>query len=137
MATLIDSNILLDIAAPETKWFDWSVRKLVEVKRHGDILFNVVIASEFAYSFRSEADYVSFLAGTPMKYEPIPETVSYRAAVAHRRYRQSGGRRERTLPDFLIGAHASVGEYGILTRDPSVYRTYFPDLDIIAPDTHP
>ena len=55
----------------------------------------------------------------------------------HRKYRRSGGLRERVLPDFLIGAHAAVKSYRILTRDAARYRTYFPDVDIIAPDTHP
>lgn len=137
MAILIDSNILLDLLAPETEWFGWSAGKLVEAKRRGDILFNVVIASEFAYSFRSEEDFLSFLSGMPVKHEPIPEAAGFRAAVAHKHYRTRGGTRERTLPDFLIGAHASVREHGILTRDPAIYRTYFPTLDIIAPDTHP
>jgi predicted nucleic acid-binding protein len=41
------------------------------------------------------------------------------------------------LPDFLIGAHASAKGYRLLTRDGRRYRSYFPKLDIIAPDTHP
>ena len=107
------------------------------MRRRGPILFNVIVASEFAYSFRSEEEFLVFLSGMPLKHEAIPETAGYRAAAAHKRYRQSGGTRDRTLPDFLIGAHASVCEYRILTRDAGIYRTYFPDLDIIAPDTHP
>ncbi len=59
------------------------------------------------------------------------------AGYAHRKYRKSGGGRDRVLADFLIGAHASTKGYRILTRDPRRYRTYFPTLDIIAPDTHP
>lgn len=137
MATLIDSNILLDLIAPETKWFAWSSRRLVEARHGGDILFNVVVASEFAYSFRSEAEFLSFLAGMPMKHAPIPEMAGYRAASAHRLYRQNGGTRERTLPDFLIGGHAAIDGHRILTRDSNIFRTYFPELELIAPDTHP
>jgi len=51
---------------------------------------------------------------------------------------QATGRLTRaTLPDFLIGAHAAVKGYTLLTRDARRYRQYFPDLDIIAPDSHP
>ena len=62
---------------------------------------------------------------------------AFLAGRAFNLYRQRGGSKERTLPDFFIGAHAAVRGYTVLTRDPAGYRTYFPDLDIIAPDTHP
>jgi predicted nucleic acid-binding protein len=70
-------------------------------------------------------------------FENIPFDAALIAGWAHREYRSRGGRREQTLPDFLIGAHAVVSGYRLLTRDPKRYRTYFPDLEIIAPDTHP
>lgn len=69
--------------------------------------------------------------------EPIPMEAAFLAGKAHYRYRRQGGERERTLPDFLIGAHALVQGHRLLTRDARRYRTYFPELDIIAPDTHP
>jgi len=37
------------------------------------------------------------------------------------------------LPDFFIGAHAEITRWSILTRDIGRYRTYFPDVDLIAP----
>jgi predicted nucleic acid-binding protein len=50
---------------------------------------------------------------------------------------REGGLRDRTLPDFFIGAHAQLKTYRILTRDPRRYRVHFPALEIVAPDTHP
>jgi predicted nucleic acid-binding protein len=38
------------------------------------------------------------------------------------------------MPDFYIGAHAVLAGYRLLTRDVRRYRTYFPAIDIIAPD---
>ncbi|TIX32501.1 MAG: DNA-binding protein, partial [Mesorhizobium sp.] len=39
--------------------------------------------------------------------------------------------------DFFIGAHAVVAGHRLLTRDAARYRSYFPDLDILSPETYP
>lgn len=69
--------------------------------------------------------------------EDLGWDAAHQAGQAHLLYRRRGGMRERTLPDFLIGAHALVKGHTLLTRDARRYREYFPTLDIIAPDTHP
>jgi predicted nucleic acid-binding protein len=37
----------------------------------------------------------------------------------------------------LIGAHAVIRDYAILTRDAKGYRSYFPTVELITPETHP
>jgi predicted nucleic acid-binding protein len=59
----------------------------------------------------------------------------FAAGKAFVRYRRSGGGKRSPLPDFYIGAHAALAGYQLLTRDAARYRTYFPALAIIAPES--
>ena len=67
----------------------------------------------------------------------VPFMAAFAAAKAFSDFRRAGGAKERPLPDFFIGAHAMVRGYQIITRDPSGFRAYFPDVEFITPDTHP
>jgi predicted nucleic acid-binding protein len=84
-----------------------------------------------------EEALVSLLGRLNLTREPLPFPAAYRAGIAHAKYRKNGGNRERTLPDFFIGAHAEWHRHRLLTRDAARYRSYFPSLDIISPETHP
>lgn len=136
-ATIIDSSVLIDLIDPKAPWRKWSRSRVVSAVENGPTLINIVIAAEVSYGFATRSRLDKFFSGTPWQFEHIPEQAAALAGWAHREYRRRGGSRERTLPDFLIGAHAAVRGYMVLTRDPSGFRTYFPSLPIIAPDTNP
>jgi hypothetical protein len=57
------------------------------------------------------------------------------AAKAFAKYRKLGGTKTNVLADFFIGAHAAVIEAAVLTRDPARYRSYFPTIRLITPET--
>jgi predicted nucleic acid-binding protein len=65
--------------------------------------------------------------------EPLPFGAAFLAGKAFLAYRRQGGTKQSLLPDFLIGAHAAVAGYSLLTRDTARYRTYYPRLRLIAP----
>lgn len=48
----------------------------------------------------------------------------------HRRRRSHSGLPRRILTDFLIGAHASVHRFTLLTLDQRIFKSAFPDLKI-------
>ena len=56
-----------------------------------------------------------------------------RAGEMQRRYRARGGGRLRTVPDFIVGAHALLQCDGLITRDDGFFRDYFKGLKIVVP----
>jgi len=135
-SVLVDSNVFLDLfEGGPTR--DWSRDALAQAGSAAALTVNPIIWSEISARFATQADLLDALTGLSVQREPIPFEAAFAAGKAHLVYRKAGGARERTLPDFLIGAHAATSGHILLTRDASRYRTYFPDLEIIAPDTHP
>ena len=65
---------------------------------------------------------------------PVPWESAFLAGKAFLDYRRNKGTLSSTLPDFFIGAHAAVAELRLLTRDATRYRTYFPAVQLTAPD---
>jgi predicted nucleic acid-binding protein len=137
MATLVDTNVLIDIAVRDPNWLHWSRRQVAEARRRGDIVINQIIYSEFSIRYDTLDEVDGALPEDRFLREGLPWEASFAAGRAFRLYRRSGGPREKVLPDFLIGAHAAIRGYGILTRDPVGFRRYFPTVDLICPDTHP
>lgn len=138
ISTLVDANVLIDVLADEELAFRrWSVAALKNSFNDGRIVFSAVVWAELAGPAVPDKVLTRAFEWLRPIREDFPFAAAHPAGVAHRLYRKKGGARERTLPDFLIGAHALVGGHRLLTRDATRYRTYFPNLDIIAPDTFP
>jgi predicted nucleic acid-binding protein len=133
---LVDSNVLIDaLGGPGD--LAWSSAALVSCARLGELVVNPVIWAELAAMRPTEEQLEKIFERLPLRREPLPMSAAFPAGRAHIAYRKSGGARERTLPDFLIGAHAAISDYTLLTRDAARYRTYFPELDIVSPEIHP
>ncbi len=137
MPTIPDSNVVLDIIFLRREWMNWSMRWFDQSSKQGPMVMNTVIFAESTSRFHDLPAALGLLKDFGLVHEDMTLESAYLAGRAHQRYLKSGGARERVLPDFLIGAHAASRGYSILTRDASRYRTYFPQLNIIAPDTHP
>ena len=136
-STLIDTNVLIDVWGPAGKMTAWSSAAISACRREGALAINAIVWSELAPLIPDEASLRDAAAILKIERISLPWDAAFLAGLTHSRYRSAGGIRERTLPDFLIGAHAFVAGHRLLTRDPKRYRRYFPDLETIAPDTHP
>jgi predicted nucleic acid-binding protein len=132
-ATLVDSNVVLDIADEDAEWLDWSSAMLAAAAERGPVVINPVIYGEVSTRYDSIEALDDALPLDFYIRAPLPWEAAFLAAKVFRRYRRRGGTRSSTLPDFFIGAHAAVAGMTLLTRDARRYRAYFPKLRITAP----
>ena len=134
MDILVDSNVILDIATEDETWFQWSSKTLEQYAETHILVVNPIIYAEVSIGFDRIEDVEIVLSPAIFRKEPLPWEAAFLAGKCFLAYRRRGGKRRSTLPDFFIGAHASVAGIPLLTRDTSRYRTYFPKLILIAPN---
>lgn len=135
ISTLVDTNVLIDVWGPAGRDRKWSASAITQCRRDGTLVINTIVWSELAPLIATELALRKAVETLKMEREHLPWEAAFLAGVTHSRYRRAGGLRERTLPDFFIGAHAVVAGHRLLTRDAARYRSYFPDLDIMSPET--
>jgi predicted nucleic acid-binding protein len=131
--TLVDSNVLLDIATEDRTWYEWSARMLARAANEGPLAINAIIYAEVSIGFGSIEDLDDALPPAVFAREPLPYEAGFLAGKAFVAYRRRGGARSVPLPDFYIGAHAAINNYRMLTRDARRYRTYFPTVQLLTP----
>lgn len=131
---LVDSNVLLDVITSDPAWGEWSAQALAGQLEHGALVINAIVYAEIAFDFETIEAVEALLPAADFDYAEIPREAAFLAARCHARYRAAGGARATILPDFLIGAHATVGRMALLTRDARRYRSYFPGLRLICPE---
>lgn len=132
-ATLIDSNVLIDILARDSAWSAWAGEALVEALEDGAVFVNQIVFAEVSPGFPTAEECEWALDVQGIERVPLPWPAAFLAGRAFVSYRRRGGQKLSPLPDFFIGAHAAADRLRLLTRDPSPYRTYFPTVELIAP----
>ena len=133
MDILVDSNVILDIATEDKDWFRWSSETLSNCAETHTLVINPIIYAEVSIGFDRIEDVEMVLPTGFFRRDSIPWEAAFLAGKCFVTYRRRGGKKSSTLPDFFIGAHATVAHIPLLTRDVSRYRTYFPKLRLIAP----
>jgi len=131
---LVDSNILLDIATEDPEWLGWSSENLAAFGSDAELVINPIIYGEVSVGFDRIEDLDDALSPDVFVRKALPYEAAFLAGKAFVQYRRRGGSRTTPMPDFFIGAHASVADYRLLTRDPRRYRSYYPSLVVIAPE---
>lgn len=135
MTTAIDTNVLVALWDADDA-LHRAARPLLEQAHAAGrlVICGLVYAELLAAPGRTETFLDKFCEETGVDVEWEIEEKAWRRAgaafqsYAARRRRQRGSGPRRILADFLIGAHAAVNGYRLLTLDAGVYRAAFPNL---------
>src|SRR5688572_26990513 len=133
MITMVDTNILLDIFGADKAFGLASSETLRKCLKEGAVLACEVVWAETATAFPHPKTCKEMMETLSIEFSPMTEEAALFSAKVWHLYRKEGGRRERVVADFLIGAHALVQGNRLLTRDRGFYRKYFKALKIIDP----
>ena len=132
--TLIDANILIDVATADARWGAWSEAALETCADDGHLHINPIIYAEVSIAYRRIEELELVLPASLFIRTALPWEAAFLAGKCFEAYRRRGGARRSPLPDFYIGAHAAVAGMRLLTRDAGRYGAYFPRLRLITPD---
>ena len=137
MTTVLDTNVLVALWTKDDALNKQAQAVLDDARSRGRMVISGVVYAELlAEQQRNEAFVDEFCdeAGIQVEWE-VTERMWREAGRAYQAYagrrtkqREAGPR--RILADFVIGAHALVSGYKLLTLDAGIYRASFPKLGI-------
>jgi predicted nucleic acid-binding protein len=137
MTTSLDSNILIALLNVRRDANDDAEAALYEASESSDLVIAGPVYGELRASRdHSEQELDAFLDDTGIRVDWVLDEPVWR--VAGSAYREFAERRRksklegprRILTDFLIGAHALVNGYTLLTLDQRHYRAAYPRLKL-------
>jgi predicted nucleic acid-binding protein len=110
-----------------------SLASLGEALSAGDVVVCDAVVAEIHTLLEGAESSLDGLSSLGIRYLPTSEQAAVRAGHMQRRFRDRGGRRERVVADFLVGAHALLQCDALVTRDGGFFRDYFKGLKVIEP----
>lgn len=132
---LVDSCVLLDLFTADPVWLDWSEQILFKYSQTDRLFINPMIYTEISIGFEHIEELETTLTQMNIKMLEIPQAALFLAGKTFLRYRKNKGTKNSPLPDFFIGAHAAVSQLKLITRDVTRFKTYFPQVELIFPNS--
>jgi predicted nucleic acid-binding protein len=134
----VDSSVLIDLLGDDKR--AEAAEECVRVAlARGPVVVCDVVVSEVVAGLGFGAELVDTLEDAGIRFSEIEARAAIRAGEMQRRYKERmkaegrTPRSPRTVPDFLIGAHALLQCSGLITRDAGFFRDYFKGLKVIVP----
>lgn len=135
----LDTNVLIYAFREESPFYEWSLATLAHALGDGGACINPVVLAEICVGDSSPGTVEERTAAWGVEVLDLPAIAAPIAARAYAKFiEQRATHRLATkakmpLPDFFIGAHASLLGVPLATADTGRYQTYFPELELLTP----
>ena len=129
----VDSCVLLDLFTDDPNWADWSENILEKYSKTNTLYINSIVYTEVSIGFDKIEEVEAAISELEIKVLEIPREALFLTGKVFLQYRRNKGTKQSPLPDFFIGAHATVSQFNLITRDSAKYNTYYPQLRLIDP----
>jgi predicted nucleic acid-binding protein len=136
---LLDTNVLIDgfdHGSPHHRWAAGIIRQALL----GDgAAINPVVLAGLLTGDQSPDTVAARLESLGIVFLDLPCLAAPRCAEAYAHYLENRRKHpapaapKSPLPDFFIGAHASLLGLPVATADARRYQTYFPELSLLIP----
>jgi predicted nucleic acid-binding protein len=133
MITAVDTSVLIDVFGADPRFGQASANSLRLCLNEGAIVACDVVWSESRAAFANDDAFVQAVQTLGIGFSAPTEQTAALAGATWKKYRAAGGKRDRVIADFLIGAHAAAQCDRLLTRDRGYYKKYFNGLVIVDP----
>lgn len=134
MTTLLDTNVIIALTRTDHQFYGWAVQALKDAKTNSppaticDISF-----AEASVAYNSAKELHSVLEELGIDRLPTSDEALYLAGQTLKKYRAGGGTRDKILPDFIIGAVASIEGINLVTANPKDFASRFTDVTLVVP----
>ena len=135
MITAVDTSVLIDVFGADVRFGTPSANALRLSLNQGAVVACGVVWSETRAAFSSDEAFLRALRTLGVGFSALTEPAATLAGISWKKYRTGGGKRERVVADFMIGAHAASQCDRLLTRDRGYYKKYFGGLVVVDPST--
>jgi predicted nucleic acid-binding protein len=134
----IDTSVLIDLLGDDPR-ADAAEACLRLALGSGPVVVCSIVVSEVTAGLGHGSEVMDVVEDMGIRYSVVDQRAAIRAGEMQRKYNErmrSAGRERlspRTVPDFLVGAHAMLQCTALITRDAGFFRDYFKGLKIIEP----
>ena len=132
MVTAIDTSILGDLLIEGSDFLTSSRKALGHAAANGALVVNEVVIAETTPMIQP-GSMSKMMRDWNLVFAPSSAESASLAGEMYREFLKRGGKRDRVVPDFLIGAHALIHADRLLARDRGYFRNYFKDLKVWIP----
>ena len=136
---LLDTNVLIYGFDPSSPMHPWAAGVIRSALLGEGAAINPVILAEYLVGEQTPDTAAARFEALGFSILDLPAAASLRCAHAYagylenRRQQPAPAVAKSPLPDFFIGAHASLLGLPIATADTSRYQTYFPEVELLTP----